>query len=187
MTHTAVRRPDAPGEAPSPRMTPGASESFGAPASGTPQQGSSSTGTSANEAWESLLTAHATLMRRFAAADIWREVSMREYDVLYTLAKCPGPTRQSELERHVLLSQPAISRLVDRLVSRGLVAKTADPADRRGVLLALTDEGRAVQRQVGARHARDVAHLVGSRLASTELAELRRLTARLAGAGAPEH
>ena len=45
----------------------------------------------ANDAWEALLTAHAPAMKQFAAADIWDDVSMREYDVLYTLSKCPGP------------------------------------------------------------------------------------------------
>lgn len=138
--------------------------------------------TSANDAWEALLTAHAAVMREFAAGDLWREVSIREYDVLYTLAKCAAAVRQSELERHVLLSQPAISRLVDRLVERGLIAKETDPGDRRAVLLALTGDGRAVQRRVGARHARDVARLVGSRLTAPELAELERLTTLLAGA-----
>ena len=67
---------------------------------------------------------------------------MREYDVLYTLSKCPEPIRLSELNRHVLLSQPALSRMVDRLAARGLVARQADPADGRGVRLSLT-AGRA--------------------------------------------
>ena len=58
----------------------------------------------ANQAWEELLAAYGTLMRQFSAEDIWDEVSMREYDVLYTLSKCPAPVRLSELNRHVLLS-----------------------------------------------------------------------------------
>ena len=103
----------------------------------------------ANDAWEALLSAHATLMKRFAAEDIWGEVSMREYDVLYTLSKCPGPQRLSELNRHVLLSQPALSRLVDRLAERGLLERCADPADGRGVRLSLTRAGRDLQHQVG--------------------------------------
>jgi len=70
----------------------------------------------ANDAWEALLTAHASLIRRFNAQDVWEDFSMKEYDVLYTLSKCPGPVRLTELNRHVLLSQPALSRLVDRLV-----------------------------------------------------------------------
>ena len=42
----------------------------------------------ANDAWEALLSAHAALMKQFAAGDIWADLSMREYDVLYTLSKC---------------------------------------------------------------------------------------------------
>ena len=92
----------------------------------------------ANDAWEALLSAHAVLMKQFAAEDIWGDISMREYDVLYTLSKCREPQRLSELNRHVLLSQPALSRLVDRLADRGLVQRQPDPADGRGVRLSLT-------------------------------------------------
>jgi len=85
----------------------------------------------ANDAWEALLTAHASLMKQFAAQDIWEDISVREYDVLYTLSKCDEPLRLGELNRHVLLSQPALSRLVDRLADRGLIHRTADPSDGR--------------------------------------------------------
>ena len=118
----------------------------------------------ANDAWEALLSAHAVLMKQFAAEDIWADVSMREYDVLYTLSKCPGPVRLSELNRHVLLSQPALSRLVDRLAERGLVERQTDPADGRGVRLSLTDAGRAMQRQIGRQHARSVARALTAAL-----------------------
>lgn len=40
------------------------------------------------------------------------------------------------------------SRLVDRLVAQGLVHRQADPDDRRFVTLALTAEGRRVERRV---------------------------------------
>src|SRR3974377_314475 len=69
----------------------------------------------ANDAWEALLSAHASLIRRFGEQDVWKDVSMKEYDVLYTLSKCDSPIRLTELNRHVLLSQPALSRMVDRL------------------------------------------------------------------------
>uniref|UniRef100_UPI000DD4DB8B MarR family winged helix-turn-helix transcriptional regulator n=1 Tax=Glycomyces dulcitolivorans TaxID=2200759 RepID=UPI000DD4DB8B len=95
----------------------------------------------ANDSWESLLTAHAALMKRFAAEPIWDEVSMREYDVLYTLSKHEGPIRLFELGRGVLLSQPALSRLVERLAERGLVERTPDPEDGRGLRLGLTAAG----------------------------------------------
>ena len=135
----------------------------------------------ANDAWEALLTAHASLLRQFAADGSWHEVSMREYDVLYTLSKCRGPARIGELHRHVLLSQPALSRMVDRLVERGLVARGPDPADGRGVLLALTDAGRARQREVGLHHGLSVARTVSARLSVEELRQLEAICLKLAG------
>src|ERR1700756_2396986 len=117
----------------------------------------------ANDAWEALLSAPAPPMKQFAAGDIWADLSMREYDVLYTLSKCPEPVRLAELNRHVLLSQPALSRMVDRLPA---------PADGRGVLLSLTDAGRAVQRQIGRRHARSVAGAMTAGLTAGELGQL---------------
>jgi DNA-binding MarR family transcriptional regulator len=134
----------------------------------------------ANDAWEALLTAHAVLMKRFAAEDIWDEVSMREYDVLYTLSKCPEPQRLSELNRHVLLSQPALSRLVERLAERGLVERQADPADGRGIRLSLTAAGRALQHKVGRRHARDVARAMTAGLDPAEMAQLETICRKLA-------
>ncbi len=135
----------------------------------------------ANDAWESLLQAHAVLMKEFAAQGIWRDISMREYDVLYTLAKCREPLRLAELNRHVLLSQPALSRMVDRLVERGLVLREADPRDGRGVRLSLTTAGREAQREVGQRHARDVARAMTARLMADDLAALTALCRRLSG------
>jgi DNA-binding MarR family transcriptional regulator len=136
----------------------------------------------ANDAWEAMLTAHAVLMKQFAAEDIWDDVSMREYDVLYTLSKCPEPIRLSDLNRHVLLSQPALSRLVDRLAERGLVERGSDPADGRGVRLSLTGAGRARQREIGRRHARDVARAMTNGLTRDELAQLETICRKLAWA-----
>jgi DNA-binding MarR family transcriptional regulator len=134
----------------------------------------------ANDAWESLLSAHAVLMRQFAAERIWQDVSMREYDVLYTLSKCAEPLRLTELNRYVLLSQPALSRMVDRLVERGLVDRCPDPADGRGVRLGLTESGRARQREVGLRHGVSVARAVSAALTTEELEQLEAICRKLA-------
>src|SRR3984957_20421484 len=96
----------------------------------------------ANEAWEALLTAHASVTRQFAAQDIWEDFSMKEYDVLYTLSKCQDPIRLTDLNRHVLLSQPALSRMVDRLADRGPVRPTTAPARRPGGRPALAPAGQ---------------------------------------------
>jgi DNA-binding MarR family transcriptional regulator len=136
----------------------------------------------ANDAWEALLTAHAVVMKRFAAEDTWTDVSMREYDVLYTLSKCPEPLRLSELNRHVLLSQPALSRLVERLAERGLVERQPDPADGRGIRLSLTAGGRDAASAIGRRHARSVARAMTAGLTRGELAQLETICRKLAWA-----
>lgn len=141
----------------------------------------------ANDAWEALLSAHARLMKQFAAEDIWRDLSMREYDVLYTLSKRREPVRMGELHRQVLLSQPALSRMVDRLVERGLVARCPDPADGRGVRLSLTAAGREIQHQIGRRHARSVARALTAELSPDELRQLATIGWKLAGRPAATH
>ncbi|MGW0180736.1 MarR family winged helix-turn-helix transcriptional regulator [Nocardia sp. NPDC003345] len=139
----------------------------------------------ANDAWEQLLTAHAVLMKQFAAQDVWHGLTMREYDVLYTLSKCPEPIRPAELNRHVLLTQPALSRMVDRLVDRGLVRRTPDPADGRGVRLSLTPEGRTQQRRIGGRHAVGVARALTAVLDDADLHALETICAKLANTSEP--
>ena len=135
----------------------------------------------ANDAWEALLSAHARLMKQFATEDIWQDLSMREYDVLYTLSKCRQPVRMGQLHRHVLLSQPALSRMVDRLVERGFVERCPDPADGRGVRLWLTEAGREQQRQIGRRHAGSVARALTAELGPDELRQLATIGWKLAG------
>ena len=134
----------------------------------------------ANDAWEALLAAHSSRIKEFAARDIWEDISMKEYDVLYTLSKCSSPISLTELNRHVLLSQPAMSRMVDRLAGRGLIARKPDPDDRRSVQLSLTEAGRELQLRVGRRHARDVATAVAGALTPEEIRQLEAICRKLA-------
>lgn len=137
----------------------------------------------ANEAWEALLAAHASLMREFAAQDVWSELTMREYDVLYTLSKCEQPVSLGELNRHVLLSQPALSRMVDRLVARGLVRRERAADDGRSLRLSLSPAGAELQHHIGLRHGNDVGRALGARLDREEMQSLARICARLADPG----
>jgi DNA-binding MarR family transcriptional regulator len=133
----------------------------------------------ANDSWESLMTAHAEMMRQFDQEDVWDEVSRTEYDVLYTLSKCRAPIRLRELNRRVLLSQPALSRMVDRMVERGFVQREADEQDGRSVLLSLTEAGGEQQRSTGRRHALNVSRTMNDAFAPDEMRELMRLCGKL--------
>ncbi len=129
------------------------------------------------------MTAYSRLSAHFGAHPIWNEASMREYDVLYTLAKRAEPTRLCDLQSGVLLSQPALSRMVDRLVTRGLLERETDPHDGRAVLVRLSEEGKRVQRELGRAHGRDIGKALRV-LEPEELGELKRLTQKLIAAHA---
>lgn len=131
-------------------------------------------------AWEALLRAQVTLMRRFGADDIWGELTMREYDVLFTLSLAPQTRlRLGELNERILLAQPSLSRLIDRLVQDGLVRREVPADDRRGTLVCLTPEGAQIQRRIGRRHAARIAAYVGDALSEQDLIDLRRITTSL--------
>ena len=133
----------------------------------------------ANEAWEALFRAQATIAREFEAADIWGDLLPREYGVLYALSTAPDGLRITDLIDDVLLTQAGVSRLVARLEQRGLVVRGDDPDDGRACRLRLTAEGEAVQRQVGAEHARHITRAMTRALDRTQLETLRDLSTAL--------
>ncbi|WP_029288170.1 MarR family winged helix-turn-helix transcriptional regulator [Cellulomonas sp. HZM] len=134
-------------------------------------------------AWESLFRAQVALMRRFQRDDVWGGLSMREYDVLFTLSTAPGhAARLRELADNSLLTQPSLSRLVERLEADGLVRREPVAGDGRGVRVVLTDSGLRTQREIGRRHVASIHRFVGGALGADDLATLTRLTERLRAA-----
>jgi DNA-binding MarR family transcriptional regulator len=96
--------------------------------------------------WRALLAVHARLVERLdEALRSTHGLSLADYDVLVALAEGPaGGLRMRELAGRVLLSPSGLTRRVDRLTARGLVARRLCPSDRRGSLAALTAEGATV-------------------------------------------
>jgi len=129
----------------------------------------------ANASWEALFRAQVVLMREFAAEDSWVEITQHEYDVLYTLSKAPDGLSLAEANRETLMTQGGLSKLVSRLVARGLITRCTDESDRRAVKLRLTEDGRDVQRLVGMRHARSVAAVMRRALSPTQMEQIRDL------------
>jgi DNA-binding MarR family transcriptional regulator len=129
----------------------------------------------ANEAWEALFRAQATVARELSAADVWDELNPREYGVLYALSDAPRGLRMTELLGDVLLTQAGMSRLIARLEAVGLVERVDDPDDGRASRIRLTDAGARAQRHVGLRHGRHVAQTMTRRLSDEQLLQLREL------------
>ncbi len=78
-------------------------------------------------------------LRRHRSADL----SLAQFRTLAYL-NSHAEVSLSEVAEHIGLSLPTVSKLVDGLLGRGLLTRGEDPADRRRVLLCLTDEGRAI-------------------------------------------
>ncbi|PZR54299.1 MarR family transcriptional regulator [Xylanimonas oleitrophica] len=129
--------------------------------------------------WEALFRTQVVLLRRLQDDPIWDEVSLREYDVLFVLVSSGGALRLRELTQEILLVQSSVSRLVERMEARGLVTRSVPADDARGTLVTVTDEGRRLQREVGARHVEAMGRYVGGALDDDEQRELRRLLDRL--------
>ncbi|MEY9951713.1 MarR family winged helix-turn-helix transcriptional regulator [Leifsonia sp. EB34] len=133
-------------------------------------------------AWESLFRAQVAVMRTLAAEFPTRDISFNEYDVLFNLSRQPDRSlRLRDLNKHVLLTQPSVSRLVDRLVDRGLVVKGPEPSDARGTIITMTDTGFEMFRRVALDHMRSIAERVGTRLDTEELELLATLCDKLRG------
>ena len=131
-------------------------------------------------AWESLFRAQVAVMRTLAAEFPTRDISFNEYDVLFNLSRQPDrELRLRDLNKHVLLTQPSVSRLVDRLTARGLLSKCPEPSDARGTLIRLTDAGYDMFRRVAVEHMKTITERVGGKLSQDELAQLARLCNKL--------
>ena len=131
-------------------------------------------------AWQALMQAHATLMRRLAT-ELAEEtgLTLGDFDVLVQLASAGGVLRMTDLAARVFSSRSNLTRRIDRLVTEGLVQRTAAEADGRGVAVALTDAGLARLQETAPVHLRGVANLFISPLTDDELAVLERALAKV--------
>jgi len=140
----------------------------------------------ANEAWEALFRAQATIGRELTEGDVWGPLVPRAYGVLYALSTAPDGLRITDLLDDVLLTQPGMSRLIARLEASGLVERADDPDDRRACRVRLTEAGARAQREVGLAHGRQVAEAMTRGLSREQLVQLRDLCRALLDAGGRE-
>jgi DNA-binding MarR family transcriptional regulator len=98
-------------------------------------------------------------------------VTLPQYRMLVVLAD--GSTNLTTLSAHLDVAASTALRMVDRLVSAGLVERTVRPDNRRETHLSLTTAGRRTVRTVTARRRRDITAIIsgldaGQRLALVE-------------------
>jgi DNA-binding MarR family transcriptional regulator len=97
------------------------------------------------ESWRALADRHARIscaLERVLQDE--HDLGVSEFEVLERLAAPDKDQhRMQDLADAVYLSQSALSRLIGRLESEGLVSRAICSEDRRGIYACLTDEGRS--------------------------------------------
>jgi len=102
------------------------------------------------------------------------------YDALLELSRAAnGRMRPVELEKTMLLPQYSTSRLTERLTRAGLVVREVCPMDRRGQFIAITAEGRALQKRMWEAYAAAIERHVGTRLSTRDAGRLCELLGKL--------
>ena len=94
-----------------------------------------------------------------------------DYALLRVLQASDDRVSAGELADVLLRSTGGITQILDRLERRGLVERASDPADRRRVLVGLTDDGLRLAKEAGAAYEAERDEL----LASLPASEVRRL------------
>lgn len=106
--------------------------------------------------------------------------SLLEHSALYRLKMNGGRLRMLDLSDYLSVSPSGGTRLVERLVKRGWVAREQSADNRRLVFAVLTAEGRRVLEQTTAAAYRDtVAAAFSDHLNDRDVADLKRIGRKL--------
>jgi DNA-binding MarR family transcriptional regulator len=138
-------------------------------------------------AWQALLHAHHQVIRKLdRELREEHDLPLAAYDVLVRLARAPGRSlRMTDLAERVMLSPSGLTRLVDRLVAKGLVRRQGDSEDARVALACLTDEGLRLARRAARTHLQGIQDHFTGRLSESQLLDVATGLEAIAGPHLP--
>jgi MarR family transcriptional regulator, 2-MHQ and catechol-resistance regulon repressor len=129
--------------------------------------------TSALHVWLVLFRAAHAIEQNAIASVLGLGLGLAEFAALEVLLH-KGPLPVNVIGKKVLLTSGSITAAIDRLESRNLVHRTADPHDRRARIVHLTETGKRLIKDGHQRHATDMEETLAV-LRPGERAELVRL------------
>jgi DNA-binding MarR family transcriptional regulator len=134
-------------------------------------------------AWHRLLQVSRLVLREIdVRLDEEHRLGVNDFDVLITLDNADGRRlRMSDLAGAVMLSSGGLTRLVDRLESRGLVQRIPDPRDARGFHAVLSEAGAKRLSEARVTHDAVIDELVGAKLTDHQIASLAHALGRVVG------
>jgi DNA-binding MarR family transcriptional regulator len=102
--------------------------------------------------------------------------SLARFEVLAQLDRFAHGLSMTELSRRLLVSNGAVTGLVEKLVAEALVCREEHARDKRTVIVHLTPEGRAQFRKMALRHEEWVISLLGDLSHAARVELLHNLT-----------
>jgi DNA-binding MarR family transcriptional regulator len=106
------------------------------------------------------------------------------FDVLIHVGAAPdGRLTMSTLSADVSLTTGGVTRLVDRMVEAGLVARQNCPNDRRSIHVVLTPQGRSTLEQAIAAHVDSIDRHLIAHLDASDRAALAMVLTKVLDAG----
>ena len=136
---------------------------------------------------DALLTASRLLVAISAhsIALVDENITIPQFRTLVILSN-RGPINLATLATLLGVQPSATGRMVDRLVSAGLIDRLPHPTSRRELLAALTKRGRDVVRQVTAHRRTEIARIVEKMPPAERHGLVRALTAFTIAGGEPD-
>ncbi len=133
------------------------------------------------EVWRSFLTAHAALSKMLSLA-LEEEVGLQLpwFEVLDALANNEGSLRFSDLAERVMANPSSLSRQLDHLEKRKLVAREKSVLDDgRAIVIALTPRGHDMWKTASLSYYRIVRHSFTNTLTETDVVALQRVFSKV--------
>ena len=141
-------------------------------------------------AWLNLLLVHRRVTQHLdAALDELHGLTLAEWDALVHVPDGDAGVRMTDLAGRLLLSPSGLTRMMERLEKRGLVARRRGAEDARETYVALTRQGLALLAAAAPTHNEELkAHFLHA-LTLDESAALAELLGKVAAAPAacPRH
>lgn len=135
----------------------------------------------AQEAMLNLFVAAADVRRRVEDACAEFDLQFSHHNVLRILKGVhPEGHPRCEITERMLDPSPDVTRLIDKLVERGLVERSRSEEDRRMTIHTITDDGLALLDELDPR-IRKVQDWFGERVADRDLAHLSRICESIYG------
>ncbi len=136
------------------------------------------------EAWRSYLQSQRSILRELDADLVAAHgLTARDYEVLLYLAQAPDrKLPMSALAESTMLTRSGVTRLIDGLVTAGLIERNSCPNDARVSYARLTDPGLTKLRDAGRTHIAGIRRLFLEHFSDEEIERLAELLGRLPGA-----